>query len=305
MGRQLYLGPARETSAPPVGCPSVSAPIMAGAEPYAAMGDGRGALVLHGFTGNPQSLRGVAMALADAGLTVELPLLPGHGTEVADMLPTRWDDWSGAAEEAYTALAARCDGVVVAGLSMGGLLALWLAERHPEIAGLALVNPMVSPPDDSLVALAQSMVDAGEELAPGIGVGHRQGGGGRIVLPRDAPAAPSSRSSPRRRRWRPTSSRWPARSCVFTSTQDHVVDPVSSEVLVARATGPVEQVMLERSYHVATLDWDRDEIEARTVEFATSVSAGARHRDEPRPAVARARSAARTSSTWRAWPAST
>ena len=44
-----------------------------------------------------------------------------------------------------------------------------------------------------------------------------------------------------------------------------------ASILVARAKGPVEQVMLERSYHVATLDYDKDEIEARTVEFVTSV----------------------------------
>ena len=50
-----------------------------------------------------------------------------------------------------------------------------------------------------------------------------------------------------------------------------MVDPVSSEKLVARAKGPVEQVMLERSFHVATLDWDKDEIEARTVEFVAGV----------------------------------
>ena len=58
---------------------------------------------------------------------------------------------------------------------------------------------------------------------------------------------------------------------VFTSAQDHVVDPASSATLLARAAGPVEQVKLERSYHVATLDWDKDEIEARTVAFAISV----------------------------------
>ncbi len=226
--------------------------------------------VLHGFTGNPQSVRGVAMALADAGLTVELPLLPGHGTEVADMLPTRWNDWADAVEEEYTSLAARCDGVVVAGLSMGGLLALWLAQRHPEIAGLVLVNPMVLPPDDSLVALAQSMVEAGEELAPGIA----------SDIAKEGVTESSYAETP----LRPIISLFAAAAevaadvesvacpiLVFTSIQDHVVDPVSSEVLVARVTGPVEQVKLERSYHVATLDWDRDEIEARTVEFATSV----------------------------------
>jgi len=68
--------------------------------------------VLHGFTGNPQSMRGLAVALADAGLTVEMPLLPGHGTAVEDMVPTRWEHWSGAAEAAYAA--ARAHGAATA-----------------------------------------------------------------------------------------------------------------------------------------------------------------------------------------------
>jgi len=58
---------------------------------------------------------------------------------------------------------------------------------------------------------------------------------------------------------------------LFTSSQDHVVDPRSSDVLASRVKGPVERVGLERSYHVATLDYDKDEIEARTVEFLASV----------------------------------
>src|SRR5580658_3509266 len=103
----------------PVACRGVTAPILPGAEPYSATGDTRGGLVLHGFTGNPQSMRGLALALADAGFTVEMPLLPGHGTDIEDMLPTRWSDWSAAAEAAYLDLAARCDGVVAVGLSMG------------------------------------------------------------------------------------------------------------------------------------------------------------------------------------------
>src|ERR1700735_4269317 len=119
--------------ASPVACPGVTAPILPGAEPFSTTGDGRGALVLHGFTGNPQSMRGLALALADAGLTVELPLLPGHGTDVADMVPTRWADWAAAADAAYAELASRCESVVVVGLSMGGTLSLWLGERHPEI----------------------------------------------------------------------------------------------------------------------------------------------------------------------------
>ena len=103
-------------------------------------------LVLHGFTGNPQSMRPLAESLATAGFTVELPLLPGHGTAIEDMIPTRFADWSEAAETAYDGLARRCEAVAVAALSMGGTLALWLAERHPEIPGAGPGQPDGRPP---------------------------------------------------------------------------------------------------------------------------------------------------------------
>ena len=243
---------------------------MPGAEPYSATGDTRGALVLHGFTGNPQSMRDLALAISDAGFTVELPLLPGHGTDIADMLPTRWEDWSGAAEEAYTELAARSDAVVVVGLSMGGLLAVWLAEHHPEIAAIAVVNPLLAGPDADTVALVESMLEGGDEVAPGIGSEIAKEG----VAESAYPGLPL----------RPALSLFAAAGDVgaelesvtcpvllFTSTQDHVVDAASSAMLLARAKGPVEQVVLERSYHVATLDFDKDEIEARTVGFLSTV----------------------------------
>src|SRR2546428_9012211 len=88
---------------------SEAKPVLPGAEPFSAPGGPHGALVLHGFTGSPQSMRGLAKAFAAAGFAVELPLLPGHGTTIEDMATTGWDDWSGTAEAAYQELAARCD----------------------------------------------------------------------------------------------------------------------------------------------------------------------------------------------------
>ena len=163
-------------------------PIIPGAEPYSATGDARGALVLHGFTGNPQSMRGLALALADAGYTVEMPLLPGHGTDIADMVPTRWPHWCEAADDAFTALAARCDAVAVVGLSMGASLAVWLAEHHPEVAALSVVNPLVTPPDVATTGFIEAMIEGGDEIAPGIGSDIADGGLGRVRLPRAAPA---------------------------------------------------------------------------------------------------------------------
>jgi carboxylesterase len=250
----------------------VTAPILPGAEPYSAAGDARGALVLHGFTGNPQSMRGLALAFADAGFTVEMPLLPGHGTAVADMVPTRWDDWSGAAEAAYVDLAARCDSVAVIGLSMGGSLSVWLGEHHPEIAALVLVNPMVSATDADTLAFIDAMIEGGDELAPGVGSDIALEGAvesayaelplraarSLFAAAAEIEAALGSVTSP---------------ILLFSSTQDHVVAPKNSDVLVEKVKGPVERIVLDRSFHVATLDYDKDEIEARSVEFVTGVLA--------------------------------
>ncbi|MGP0030790.1 MAG: alpha/beta hydrolase [Acidimicrobiales bacterium] len=250
----------------------MTAPILPGAEPYSATGDGRGALVLHGFTGNPQSMRGLALALADAGFTVELPLLPGHGTDIADMIPTRWEDWSAAAEAAYEELAARCETVTVVGLSMGGSLAVWLGERHPEIAALVLVNPLVVPPDADAVAFIESMLEGGDELAPGVGSDIAQEGvteSAYAQLPLRAALSLFAGVGE-------VEADLGAVTCpilLFSSPQDHVVPPVSGDRLVAGVSGSVERIVLERSFHVATLDFDKDEIEARTVEFVTGVLA--------------------------------
>ena len=146
------------------------AALIPGADPWSHVGTGaHGALVIHGFTGNPGSMRGVAESLAAAGFHVEMPLLPGHGTHVDDMLPTRWADWSGAAEAAYQQLASRSDKVVVVGLSMGGALTLRIGADHPEVVGLVCINPATQPQAPEVVAMVQGMIDGGTEVMPAIG----------------------------------------------------------------------------------------------------------------------------------------
>jgi len=246
---------------------------MQGAEPWSAVGGANGVLVLHGFTGNPQSMRPLAEALATAGFTVELPLLPGHGTAVEDMVPTRWEDWSGSAESQFQALAARCDRVVVVGLSMGGALTCWLAERHPHVAGIALVNPMVHAPDAEFRAGIQSLLDAGTEVFDAIGSDIKKEGPVEAAYPGTPLAAVLSLfEGVDEVEGRLADIRCP--TLLLSSREDHVVDPVSGEVLVASVGGPVERVFLEDSYHVATLDNDAPLIEDRVVAFATAVLDG-------------------------------
>jgi carboxylesterase len=250
----------------------MTSPIRPGAEPFSASGGPDGVLVLHGFTGNPQSLRGLAEAFAAAGHAVELPLLPGHGTAVEDMLPTRWADWSATAEQSYTALAGRCRRVAVAGLSMGGSLATRLAARHGEIAGLVVVNPMIDPPAEAFRETLRAVLASGTALVPGIG--------SDIALPdtsegayEGTPIEPALSFFEGLSELAPRLGEVKCPVLIFTSTQDHVVPPVSSDVLAAAVGGPVERVSLERSYHVATLDYDRAEIEATAVEWVAKVFA--------------------------------
>ncbi|MGH8990297.1 MAG: alpha/beta hydrolase [Acidimicrobiia bacterium] len=247
--------------------------MIAGAEPFSAPGGPHGALAVHGFTGNPSSMRPLARALAGAGFAVELPLLPGHGTSVDDMMPTRFADWSGALEACYLELAGRCDSVVVAGLSMGGTLAAWLAARRPEIAGLVAVNGLFDPPAEAFCDMLRMCLQQGQDRLPGIGSDIAAPGVAELAYE----AAPiegllSLNEAVRELRRRLGDIRCPV--LILNSPQDHVVPPVSSDVLAGAVAGPVERITLERSFHVATLDYDQDLILERAVGFALRVTAG-------------------------------
>jgi carboxylesterase len=245
---------------------------MRGAEPFSAAGGPAGVLVLHGFTGNPFSMRALAQKLAEAGHTVELPLLPGHGTAIEDMVETRWDDWSRAAEVAYLDLASRCASVAVVGLSMGGTLSCSLAERHSEISGIAVINPLAEPGTAELVAAVQSLLDSGVQVMDGIGSDIAVPDATELSYAR-TPVAPllSLFEAVQGVSADLSSVRCPV--LLFSSRDDHVVPPSNGDHLVASVAGPCERVWLERSFHVATLDYDREEIERRTVTFVGQVTA--------------------------------
>lgn len=255
------------------GYPS-NAPIMQGAEPFSSPGGPAGVLVLHGFTGNPQSMRPLASALAGAGFTVELPLLPGHGTTVDDMVPTRWADYSNAAEAVFDDLAERCSAVTLVGLSMGGTLCCWLAERHPEARGLALVNPFLEPPAESFRDVLRGLLDQGVELAPGVGSDIAKEGSVELAYP-GTPVASALSLFEGIDEVAGSLSKIACPVLLLSSREDHVVPSSSGDLLVAEASGPVERVWLERSYHVATLDNDAPEIEALTLAFLRRVLEGA------------------------------
>ncbi|MCW2676063.1 MAG: Thermostable monoacylglycerol lipase [Modestobacter sp.] len=230
-------------------------PVMPGAEPF-ELGDGPvGVLLCHGFTGTPQSMRPWGEHLAAAGFTVCCPLLPGHGTRWQDANASTEDDWYDALSAALDGLAARCTAVVVAGLSMGGTLAIRLAQRRPDdVAALVLVNPslLTERRDATLLPLLARLTPAWAPIASDI----KKPDTVELAYPR----LPTRAALALRRLWtavRADLGRVQAPLLVFRSTEDHVVEPASVRVLMAGVgSTDVTEVLLPDSYHVATLDND-------------------------------------------------
>ena len=241
----------------------MSAPILAGAEPWSAQGGPDGTLVLHGFTGNPQSMRGLAEALAGAGFAVELPLLPGHGTSIEDMLPSRWDDWSEVADGASSVILDQVEANTGAKFL-----------RVPFQGGGAGINALAGENVDIAQGFYSEFrgLDAGTDVMPGIGSDIALEGVQELAYA-GSPVAPMLSFMEATDEIAADLGRIRCPVLLLSSRQDHVVPSASGDVLEAGVAGPIERVWLERSYHVATLDNDRGLVEERTVEFATKVTA--------------------------------
>jgi carboxylesterase len=246
-------------------------PVSPGAEPFSHDGGTTGVLLCHGFTGSPQSLRPWAQYLADAGLSVRLPRLPGHGTVWQDLARTRWEDWYAEADRSFDELRAHCEEIFVMGLSMGGALSLRLAEmRGPAVSGLVLVNPSVAA-DTRLFLLAPVLKYVLPSLK-GIGSDIKKEHSSELSYDR----VPVKAAATLPGLWRITKAdldKVTAPVLVFRSSVDHVVGPASLDVL--RAAIPPGQLEIREcrdSYHVATLDNDAQAIFTGSLEFVEAHS---------------------------------
>ncbi len=232
------------------------------------LGDGRvGVVMSHGFTGSVQSIAPWARALAEPapgrpGVRVVAPRLPGHGTHWHDLARTRWWDWYGAVEDAYHELDAQCDRVFVAGLSMGGALALRLAERE-RVAGVLLVNPAIAtrdrrvPPAALLHGVMPSQVGVANDIA--------LPGATELGYPRFSVTSLATMTA----LWRDVRrnlGRLSAPVLLMRSAVDHVVDDLTAQIL-RKKVSDLRFVELPNSYHVATLDNDAPLIIAESQRF--------------------------------------
>ena len=239
--------------------------ILPGCEPYEATGGDIGVLVLHGFTGNPSSVRPLAEFLAADGFTVSLPRLPGHGTSVADMMTTSWADWTGAALDAYDDLAARTARVAVVGLSMGGGLSAYIAQRR-DVGAVVFINPLVKPPVPEMIDGLNQLIEAGLTTIDAIGSDVKREGVSELAYDATPLACAKSLFDGIGEVYDALGS-IVAPSLLLSSREDHVVTADNGDDLVARVRGPIERVWLENSFHVATIDNDQPLVESLTRDF--------------------------------------
>ncbi len=234
------------------------------AAPFSADGGPVGVLVLHGFTGSPQTVRPWAERIAEAGLTVRAPLLAGHGADWRALAKTGWTDWYSGAERAFTELRGRCEQVFVAGISMGGCLAFRLAETQGDrVSGLVAVNPSLAG-DNPLIPFTPVLKYVVRAI-PSIGGDIKKPG----VEEAGAKKTPVASVATLPAMWKTTAAELGSVTqpvLVYRSTVDHVVGPASMKVLTS-ALPDAEVRMLAESYHVATLDNDASEIFDGTLAF--------------------------------------
>ncbi len=246
-------------------------PLMPGAEPYSAEGDHLGVLVLHGFGATPAVVRPWAQHLAAAGHTVSAPRLPGHGTRWQDLSATTWQDWIQEAERCLERMREHTDTRVVMGLGAGATISLRLAEVHSDIDGIVAVNPVVHSErrDRALLPYVQFLGAVPWHFDDVKRPGSTDLGYDRLPL-----RAMHSLT----RLWALVKSdvhRITAPLLVLRSADDHLVEPSNTTWLLANVRSQVEEVLLQDSYHLATVDNDATAIFEASTRFAESLGAAA------------------------------
>ncbi len=240
--------------------------IMAGAEPFLLPGGTRGVLLLHGFTGSPSEMRLYGEFLQKRGYTVLAPRLAGHGTSLKDMERFTADDWLRSALDGYELLRGTVSEISVAGLSMGGLLALWLASVKPLAKVVSLSAPIfirearnldLLPPREEARGKFLPKVPKTMPVPPAYRVSYRATPLLAIhelldVIERGKAALPAVRAA----------------LCVVQSQRDHTVEPESARYIIEHAGSADKRlVWLRHSGHRVTIDSEREIVFRKTAEF--------------------------------------
>ena len=248
-------------------------------------------LLLHGLTGAPAELQTVTRHLRRNGYAVETPMLRGHGVDEATLLKTGWRDWLAGAEEELFRLTADGQKAIVGGLSMGAILALALAERHPDrvkgvlsLAATFRYDGWVVPPgvwmmpllrpvpfinrwrfkerppygikDERLRAVVEEMMFSGSIKDAGLpympGISLVE----NLALVKWVERDLAKVKAP---------------VLICHAVEDDITRLSNAERMAARVSGPVRKLYLKDSYHLVTVDRERAKVAQACLEFCNDL----------------------------------
>ncbi|RFU61055.1 alpha/beta hydrolase [Peribacillus glennii] len=238
--------------------------VIPGAESYYLEGNSTGILICHGFNGTPQSVEYLGRKFAEHGFTVNSIRLKGHGTTLEEMESCNYHDWIKDVEDGFLLLKQTCSKVFVIGQSMGGALALDLAGKV-DCDGVMTINaalnvpdyehyrhltaprfipegkPDIKDPDAVEITYTQVPINAIHQL---------------LSLMESTRGSLQKVKSP---------------ILLFHSPEDHVVPHECSYEIFHLVSSKVKSMVpLNNSYHVASLDYDRDIIIEAAIAFINS-----------------------------------
>lgn len=229
-------------------------PVLPGAESFFFKGNEIGILISHGFVGTPQSVKYLGEYLANKGFTVYGIRLKGHGTHFEDMEKCNYHDWIKSIEDGFNFLQQHCSNIFVIGQSMGGTLTLNLSQKYSNIKGIMLINAAINsiPPMERYKNKhIPRFVDEGEPDIKAKNV--------REITYTKAPIRSINQLFALMAE---TKDNLPSVKCPvlgFRSEEDHVVPPENTNYILSSIQSEIKEVIpLYHSYHVASLDNDKD-----------------------------------------------
>jgi carboxylesterase len=257
-----------------------------------------GVLLIHGLGGTPVELRFIAQALARAGHTTYCCQLTGHCGTPEELRRSTWREWCSSVEAAHDRLKDHCDIILAGGLSMGGILALHLAQNRPEgVHGLLLYAPTLKLDGWSMPWYSRPLhyvrpmpirleFDLAEHEPFGLKDERVRALVASTMQSGDAGQA-GVFSTPMR-----SFANFNALVAVVKRNLDRVVQPAlivhpraddiaslkNAQYLQTHLGGLVDTLVLDDSYHMVTLDQQRHIVAERTASFVTWLENGVRER---------------------------
>ena len=248
--------------------------VLSGAESFCFKQGEMGCLLVHGGTGTPAVMKKMGKYLAENGISSFGVRLKGFGTSVDDWLKTNHLDWIVSAEDALKELEKDCKRIFISGLSMGASLALVLAGKHKgSIAGAIPICAPLGPYfleefRGKFLPLAEENIPQPNYSATDIKDKNAKPGGYDCHYPSLNVEWASLVEK--------ANSVVPSIQCpvlIILARNDHVIDPNTAQWIHENIGAKQKELFwLENSYHMATIDVDKEKLFNKAVEFIYQVS---------------------------------